>query len=81
MTLIRDTPPLHAQGIAVSWVLKYADAIVKNFAGSAVMAILVVVSAVWFHLHTTLLTWVGVGMVLVITWCYMTIAVKMPKAK
>ena len=67
------------QGIAVSWVLKYADAIVKNFAGSAVMAILVVVSSYYFHLHTTLLTWVGVGMVLVITWCYMTIALKLPK--
>jgi len=67
------------QGIAVAWVLKYADAIVKNFAGSAVMAILVVVSAYQFHLHTTLLTWVGVGMVLVITWTYMSIALKLPK--
>jgi UDP-sugar transporter A1/2/3 len=67
------------QGIAVSWVLKYADAIVKNFAGSAVMAILVVLSTFWFGLHTTLLTWVGVCMVLVITWCYMMIATKMPK--
>ena len=64
---------------AVSWVLKYADAIVKNFAGSAVMAILVAVSAAWFGLHTTVLTWVGVGMVLVITWSYMTIALKLPK--
>ena len=59
--------------------LKYADAIVKNFAGSAVMAILVVISVHSFGLHTTLLTWVGVGMVLVITWCYMTIALKLPK--
>ena len=67
------------QGIAVSWVLKYADAIVKNFAGSAVMAFLVVVSALYFGLHTTLLTWVGVMMVLVITWCYMSIALKLPK--
>ena len=67
------------QGIAVSWVLKYADAIVKNFAGSAVMALLVVVSTYWFNLHTTLLTWVGVMMVLVITWCYMAIALKLPK--
>jgi hypothetical protein len=32
-----------------------------------------------FHLHTTLLTWVGVGMVLVITWTYMSIALKLPK--
>ena len=69
------------QGIAVSWVLKYADAIVKNFAGSAVMAFLVVVSALYFDLHTTLLTWVGVCMVLVITWCYMSIALKLPKSE
>ena len=43
------------------------------------MAILVAVSAAWFGLHTTVLTWVGVGMVLVITWSYMTIALKLPK--
>ena len=60
-------------------VYKYADAIVKNFANSAVMAILVVVSASYFGLKTTLLTWVGVGRVLVITWCYMSIALKLPK--
>ena len=71
--------PQAFHGLAVTLVYKYADAIVKNFAGSAVMAILVVVSSYYFHLHTTLLTWVGVGMVLVITWCYMTIALKLPK--
>ena len=65
------------QGIAVSWVLKYADAIVKNFAGSAVMAILVVVSSQAFGLQTTLLTWVGVAMVLVITWAYMNVVLKL----
>ncbi len=54
--------------------LKYADAIVKNFAGSAVMAILVVVSAYAFGLQTSLFTWVGVGMVLTLTWTYMVIA-------
>lgn len=72
-------PPLPCVFPPQSWVLKYADAIVKNFAGSAVMAILVVISVYWFGLHTTLITWVGVGMVLVITWTYMTIALKLPK--
>ena len=35
-------------GLAVTLVYKYADAIVKNFANSAVMAILVLASAIWF---------------------------------
>ncbi len=43
------------------------------------MAILVMISVWWFGLHTTLPTWIGVGMVLVITWCYMSIAIKLPK--
>jgi len=67
------------QGLAVTAVLKYADAIVKNFAGSAVMAILVAISAVYFDLKTSLHSWLGVTMVLVTTWIYMTIAVKLPK--
>ncbi|KAJ1453297.1 nucleotide-sugar transporter-domain-containing protein [Pelagophyceae sp. CCMP2097] len=69
------------QGLAVTVVLKYADAIVKNFAGSAVMAILVVVSANFFHLHTSLNTWLGVVIVLVITYTYMAIATQQPQQR
>ena len=64
-------------GLAVTLVYKYADAIVKNFANSAVMAILVVLSAYFFELHTTLHSWLGVVGVLVTTFAYMNIAVKM----
>ena len=38
-------------GLAVALVYKYADAIVKNFANSSVMAILVVISAYFFALQ------------------------------
>lgn len=40
-------------GLAVTLVYKYADAIVKNFANSAVMAILVVLSAYLFNTVTS----------------------------
>ena len=40
-------------GLAVALVYKYADAIVKNFANSSVMAILIVISFYFFSLQTT----------------------------
>ena len=52
-------------------VYKYADAIVKNFANSAVMAILVVISAYFFELATTAHSWLGIVIVLTTTYCYM----------
>ena len=65
-------------GIAVSLVYRYADAIVKNFANSAVMAILFIVSAYFFALPTNLNSWLGVVIVLTTTYCYMNIALKLP---
>ena len=64
-------------GLAVTLVYKYADAIVKNFANSAVMAVLVIVSANFFGVATTLHSWLGVAGVLVTTYAYMNIALKM----
>ena len=58
-------------GLAVALVYKYADAIVKNFANSAVMAILVVISAYFFELATTAHSWLGIVIVLTTTYCYM----------
>jgi len=66
-------------GLAVTLVYKYADAIVKNFANSSVMAILVVISVYFFNLNASLNSWLGVLSVLVTTWVYMNIAIKMPK--
>ena len=66
-------------GLAVTLVYKYADAIVKNFANSSVMAILVVLSVYFFNLTSNLDSWLGVMSVLVTTWVYMNIAIKMPK--
>ena len=56
---------------------RYADAIVKNFANSAVMAILVVISAYAFGMAATLTSYLGVAGVLVTTYAYMNIALKM----
>lgn len=64
-------------GLAVTLVYKYADAIVKNFANSAVMAILVVVSAYAFGADLKLTSFLGVSGVLVTTYAYMNIALKM----
>ena len=64
-------------GLAVTLVYKYADAIVKNFANSAVMAILVLVSAYAFGATTNLTSYLGVAGVLVTTYAYMNIALKM----
>jgi UDP-sugar transporter A1/2/3 len=65
-------------GLAVALVYKYADAIVKNFANSSVMAILIVVSFYFFGLQTTLHSWLGIVIVLATTYCYMNIALRMP---
>lgn len=65
-------------GLAVALVYKYADAIVKNFANSSVMAILIALSAYLFQLQTTLHSWLGIVIVLATTYCYMNIAIKMP---
>ena len=65
-------------GLAVTLVYKYADAIVKNFANSCVMAILVCVSAYFFQVITTIHSWLGVAGVVVTTYAYMNIALKMP---
>ena len=68
-------------GLAVALVYKYADAIVKNFANSSVMAILIVISYVFFGLETTLHSWLGIVIVLTTTYCYMNIALRMPVEK
>ena len=64
-------------GLAVTLVYKYADAIVKNFANSAVMAILVLASVLFFGANTTLTSYLGVAGVLITTYAYMNIALKM----
>lgn len=64
-------------GLAVAFVYKYADAIVKNFANSSVMAILVIVSAAFFSLSTNVHSWLGIVIVLATTYCYMNIALKL----
>jgi len=67
-------------GLAVALVYKYADAIVKNFANSSVMAILIIISFLYFGLETTLHSWLGIIIVLTTTYCYMNIALRMPAA-
>ena len=65
-------------GLAVALVYKYADAIVKNFANSSVMAILIIISFYFFSLQTTVHSWLGIIIVLTTTYCYMNIALRMP---
>ena len=68
-------------GLAVALVYKYADAIVKNFANSSVMAILIVISYLYFALQTTIHSWLGIIIVLTTTYCYMNIALRLPVPK
>jgi UDP-sugar transporter A1/2/3 len=65
-------------GLAVALVYKYADAIVKNFANSSVMAILIIISYYFFALQTTVHSWLGIIIVLTTTYCYMNIALRLP---
>ena len=67
-------------GLAVALVYKYADAIVKNFANSSVMAILIVISYYFFALKTTVHSWLGIIIVLTTTYCYMNIALHLTPA-
>ena len=55
-------------GLAVTLVYKYADAIVKNFANSSVMAILIVISYLYFALQTTIHSWLGIIIAADSTW-------------
>ena len=66
-------------GLAVSFVYKYADAIVKSFASSATMALLVILSSYLFHVELSFHSITGVASILVITFMYMNIAIKLPK--
>lgn len=65
-------------GLAVSFVYKYADAIIKNFANSSVMAVLVCVSALWFGLDMNVHAGLAVVIIVVTTYIYMGIAITMP---
>lgn len=65
-------------GLAVSFVYKYADAIIKNFANSSVMAVLVCVSALWFGLDMNVHAGLAVVIIIVTTYVYMGIAITMP---
>jgi len=63
-------------GIAVGFVYKYADAIVKNFAASSVVALLFIVSWYFFGAVTNTHSWLGIVIVLTTTYCYMNIALR-----
>lgn len=65
-------------GLAVSFVYKYADAIIKNFANSSVMAVLVCVSALWFGFDMNVHAGLAVVIIIVTTYVYMGIAITMP---
>jgi len=65
-------------GIAVGFVYKYADAIVKNFAASSVVAILCVVSFYFFAAPTNIHSWLGIVIILATTYSYMNIALRLP---
>ena len=45
------------------------------------MAILIVISAYFFALETTIHSWLGIVIVLTTTYCYMNIALRMPPPK
>jgi len=64
-------------GLAVAFVYKYADAIVKNFAASSVVALLFIVSAYFFKAETNIHSWLSIVIVLTATYCYMNIALKL----
>ncbi|KAJ1632345.1 nucleotide-sugar transporter-domain-containing protein [Pavlovales sp. CCMP2436] len=64
-------------GLAVSFVYKHADAIIKNFANSSVMAVLVCVSAFFFGLQMNVHSALAVVIIVVTTYIYMSIAIHM----
>lgn len=61
-------------GLAVSFVYKHADAVVKNFANSSVMAVLVIVSAIWFGFPMNAHAALAVVIITVTTFVYMTLS-------
>jgi len=65
-------------GLAVAFVYKYADAIIKNFANSSVMAVLVCVSALCFGLQVNVHGGLAIVIIIVITYIYMSIATPLP---
>jgi drug/metabolite transporter (DMT)-like permease len=57
-------------GIAISFVYKYTDAVVKTFASATVTVVLVIFSATYLQKETTLVAWNGVCIVIVATYMY-----------
>jgi len=66
-------------GLAVSAIYKYADVLIKNFASSMTMACLVFISAYLFSSQLTFHKVMGVASIIVTTYMYMNIAIKLPK--
>ncbi|KAJ3161110.1 hypothetical protein HDU86_007731 [Geranomyces michiganensis] len=58
-------------GIAITYVYKYADAVVKSIAGSVTTGLLVILSAVLFGARVTILTGTGSLIIFTSTYIYM----------
>ena len=57
-------------GLAISFVFKYADAVVKTFATASTTVLLVIFSTVYLHQKTSIVAWCGVGVVITATYLY-----------
>ncbi|KAI8586028.1 nucleotide-sugar transporter-domain-containing protein [Geranomyces variabilis] len=58
-------------GVAITFVYKYADAVIKSIAGSVTTALLVVLSAILFGAKITVLTGTGSLIIFISTYIYM----------
>ncbi|KAI3636082.1 hypothetical protein MIR68_005963 [Amoeboaphelidium protococcarum] len=59
-------------GIVITLVYKYGDALVKTFASSITAVLLMVISSIFFGLHSTLITWLSGMIVIIATYMYAT---------
>lgn len=63
-------------GIAISAVFKYADAVIKTFATASTTVLLVIFSAAFLGVNTTITAWCGVIVVIIATYLYSKMTVK-----
>lgn len=62
-------------GITVSFAYKYADVLIKNISNAVVVGILTVVSATLYHAPSNVHAIMAIGVILISTFVYMTMAV------
>lgn len=63
-------------GIAITFVYKYADAIVKTFSTACASGVLLFLNVTLFHVHTNLISFLGASVIFIASYIYFASSIK-----